>query len=82
MGLMGDCRSVAGRVAEDDGAGSKLPISIRLHLLMCRHCRRYKKQLESMRAAARNLWSKGYDDAAARELKSRILTASSRDSKR
>lgn len=31
-------------------------IGVRMHLLMCRHCRRYVRELAAIGAAARQLW--------------------------
>jgi len=52
------CREVARTVAGDElaGAGWRRKLSVRLHLLMCRHCRSYARQLESIGAVAREVF--------------------------
>ena len=74
MGLMGNCRDVTRALAEDQGAKPNLPLSVRLHLFMCRHCSRYRQQLQMISSAANSaLKAKEGDDAAHRELRARIL---------
>ena len=72
MRLMGNCRDVTRSLAENEGPHLNLSLGARLHLLMCRHCRRYRRQLEMISTAAKNTLS-GTDDAAAREIRGRIL---------
>lgn len=52
------CKEVARSIAGDDleGAGPWHRLRVRLHLLMCRHCRRYAEQMRSLGAAARALF--------------------------
>ena len=42
-------------------------ISVRLHLLMCRHCRRYKTQLVKIGETARSLWGMLQSDPGVEE---------------
>jgi predicted anti-sigma-YlaC factor YlaD len=58
MKIMPSCKEVTAAVASDD-----LPrrpwrerLAIRLHLLMCRHCRRYVEQLAAIASAVRALY--------------------------
>jgi predicted anti-sigma-YlaC factor YlaD len=58
MNIMPSCKEVTAAVASDD-----LPrrpwherLAVRLHLLMCRHCRRYVKQLAGIASAVRGLY--------------------------
>lgn len=52
---MPSCREVAQRLSREQDelnrGGSRL--ALRMHLLMCRHCRRYDKQLQWLRANLR-----------------------------
>ncbi len=58
------CKEVARKIASDEfqGAGWRERLAVRLHLLVCRHCRRYKAQLRSIGTAARNLWGLHSED--------------------
>jgi hypothetical protein len=51
------CNEVSRMVASDEisRAGLVRRVELRLHLLMCRHCRNYVRQLALMGAAARKL---------------------------
>ena len=47
------CRELVDETTADPeliGSGQKLRWSIRLHLMMCRHCRRYTRQLKQLLA--------------------------------
>ncbi len=52
---MVSCRDLARIVASDElaAAGWARRLSVRLHLLMCRHCTRYAAQLRAIGASAR-----------------------------
>jgi len=54
---MPTCREVSRAVAsgELERAGFWEGLGLRLHLLMCRHCRRYARQLRAIGQAARDL---------------------------
>ncbi len=73
------CKDVTRKIASDElaeaGWGERL--GVRLHLLLCRHCRRYKEQLRSIGNAARNLWgSRSQDPPTLERLERRILEQS------
>lgn len=56
MGLPSCCevsRAVASGVLDDAPVHRRL--AVRLHLLMCRHCRRYARQIRAIGRAAREL---------------------------
>ena len=61
------CEEIARIVASGELAGSTLQrrLALRVHLLMCRHCRRYVGQLRAIDAAARQRWGAGSGDPAA-----------------
>lgn len=53
-----NCKETAYAVSTEDvvpvGWGQRL--AVRLHLMMCRHCRRYAKQMQAMGNAARDVF--------------------------
>ena len=53
------------------GAGWGTRLTVRLHLLMCRHCRRYAAQLAAIGTAARSLLQQ--DPGPPQELEKAIL---------
>jgi hypothetical protein len=63
------CEEVARVAASKELASSPLRrrLAVRIHLLMCRHCRRYVQQLGVIDAAARQRWGAGTDEPIARE---------------
>ncbi len=58
MNIMPSCKEVTAAVASDDLARRpwRERLAIRLHLLMCRHCRRYVEQLAAIASAVRALY--------------------------
>lgn len=60
------CREVSRAVASDElgHAGLRRRFGARLHLLMCRHCRRYAAQLRAIAGAARRLARGEQEDPA------------------
>ena len=70
------CEEVARSVASGELAESTLHrrLALRVHLLMCRHCRRYFRQLSAIDDAARERWgAAGSDDPAALERLERAI---------
>lgn len=79
---MPNCREVARSIAADDlaTAGWRKRWSIRLHLMMCRHCRRYSSQIEAIGAATRRIFGNQAPEPDSRErLRLRILDRVSPD---
>ncbi len=73
---MMSCREAAELVASDglEGAGWGRRLGVRLHLLMCRHCRRYARQLRAIGACAKERWgSQAEDPATLQRLERSIL---------
>ena len=71
-----NCREVSRLIASDELADAEWSdrALVRLHLLMCRHCRGYAAQLRAIGAASRERWDLGVPDRAAFEkLQSSIL---------
>ncbi len=52
-------------------------LALRLHLLMCRHCRRYARQLRAIAVAARGLWREESEDPSTLERLKRTLVQDS-----
>ena len=69
------CKEVTRIIAagELDEAGWKRRHVVRLHLLMCRHCRRYAAQLRAIGKAARDIWGTDQDSEAIERLQRAIL---------
>ncbi len=63
------CQEVARRIASDEFTEANLwqRLWVRLHLLMCRHCRLYAVQLHSIDETARNLWGPQTEDPSTLE---------------
>lgn len=75
---MMNCREATHLVASGDAARAGLftRIGLRIHLMMCGHCRRYARQVGLLGAVARQMWGPGADDPAELEaMKSKILAA-------
>ena len=53
------CSELARRVASDEfsNASWMRKLSLRMHLAMCHHCRRYARQIDLLGAQARRLWT-------------------------
>ena len=64
-----NCKEVSRLIASDELADAVWAnrALVRLHLLMCRHCRGYAAQLRDIGAAARDRWDLGVADRAAFE---------------
>lgn len=70
------CREVARHVASDglEEQSWLVRAGVRFHLLMCRHCREYSRQLRALGALARRLGkSTEPDEAHIQELGTKIL---------
>ena len=75
-GVMLTCKDVATAIGRDEwrAAPRWQRLALRLHLLMCTHCRRYAAQIRAVGAAARSLIrAHGEDPAALDRLQERIL---------
>ena len=70
------CKEIARAIAADElsDAGWRKRFSYRVHLFMCRHCRRYERQIRSIGASARALFRGKVTDRSARDqLRASIL---------
>ena len=65
VAAMMSCREVTGLVASDELAEARWArrLVVRLHLLMCLHCRRYVRQLHAIGACARKHWGPQAEDS-------------------
>ncbi len=75
------CREVARTIASGELEASAWPrrLRVQFHLLICRHCRRYTRQLKKLGAAARDLWGgDSVDGQILEELETRILASVSK----
>lgn len=52
--------------AEDESSTGRTPLACRVHFGICRHCRRYRKQLKLIRRALRQLEVTADENADAR----------------
>lgn len=62
------CKEVSKTIAADEltTAGWRQRLSVRFHLFMCRHCRRYAAQIKSLGAGVRGILDKEIQDSASR----------------
>ena len=70
------CTEVSRATASDELASSgwRTRMAAKLHLLMCRHCRRYSRQIRSLGHATRQILRQTDEDAISHEqLRSAIL---------
>jgi len=70
------CKEVSGLIASEGlaEAGWRHRLAARLHLLMCRHCRRYARQMRQIGEAAKEVFSDQPVEPEARDrLRSTIL---------
>jgi len=77
MMMMPSCREVSRAVAsgELEQSGLWKRLGARLHLLMCRHCRRYARQIRAIGEATRELFKEtaAADHATVDRLRKAIL---------
>ncbi len=74
--MMLKCRELTRLIASDKLAEASWPVRTGgwLHLLMCRHCRRYATQIRTLAAGARRSWGPEAEDSARLDqLERRIL---------
>lgn len=63
------CKEVARTIAADELAAAdwRRRLSVRFHLFICRHCRRYAAQIRTLGAGVRHVLDDEIPDAASRE---------------
>lgn len=74
-----NCRKVTAKIARDEFAGApwRTRLALRMHLLFCRHCRRYQTQLRVIGEASRDLWGPSpQPPEASQQLERQILERS------
>ena len=69
------CREVTRLVASDELATAhwRRRFAVRLHQFLCRHCRRYMKQLQSLGSSTRKALDAEIDTAAVERLEREIV---------
>jgi hypothetical protein len=73
---MPSCREVARAIGGDEleDASTRRRLGVRLHLLMCSHCRRYARQLRAIGRAAREVLGRpAGEEASLEKLRPSIL---------
>lgn len=73
---MPTCKEVAREIASDSGRRQSWlhRFGVRLHLLMCRHCRAYAREIATLGHLARRLCNQSEEDEVAlRGLEAKIL---------
>ncbi len=62
------CKEVTRTISSGEQEAAAWPrrLMVQFHLLMCRHCRRYARQLKKLGVVARDVW--GGDSVDARRL--------------
>ncbi len=77
---MTNCKDVTRQIASDEfrEAGWRERLAVRLHLFLCRHCRRYAAQLRVIGAAARELCGPSAQDPSTLERLERQILERSR----
>ena len=71
-----NCKEVTESISSDQllKTGSWHRIAVRMHLIMCRWCRRYREQIREIGAAARQMWrSQPEETTVLDRLEDRIL---------
>ena len=71
-----NCKEVTESISSDQllKTGWWHRLAVRVHLLMCRKCRRYQEQIRKIGAAARQMWRSQPEEAAVLErLEDQIL---------
>jgi len=73
---MPTCREVTRAISTDElsEAGIGRRLTVRLHLLKCRYCRRYAAQIRALGDVARGLFGQTTDSVGLEDLKARILS--------
>ncbi len=74
------CRDIAKKLASDEFREASVwkRLTLRFHLLMCCHCRRYAAQLRTIGEIARHLWGPHSEDPSTLERLEREILGTSR----
>jgi anti-sigma factor ChrR (cupin superfamily) len=69
------CQEVEQKIGSDEirTAGLMERLAVNLHLLMCRHCRNYARQIRAIGNSARDVFNRPHDPDTLAQLKSRIM---------
>jgi anti-sigma factor ChrR (cupin superfamily) len=68
------CRDVGQQIGTDgiQHSGLMKRLAVRLHLMMCRHCRAYARQIRAIGKAARDINASSADPTTVARMKRRI----------
>lgn len=74
LNTMQTCEEISRSIASDElsDANWRQRMAVKLHLLLCRHCRRYASQIDQIGEAAKEVFS---DQPAERESRDRLRSA-------
>lgn len=70
------CKEVVKTVSSEERTTWRRKLEVRLHLMMCRHCGKYAKQLELLKIGIQNLLSskaKSADKSKIQNVENRVL---------
>lgn len=70
------CKEIVTIVSSDEDVAWTKLIHVRFHLMMCRHCSRYAKQIKLLRSSAKQLVNARYsevDELKLREIEKRAI---------
>lgn len=70
------CKEVVKTVSSEERTTWRRKLEVRLHLMMCRHCGKYAKQLEILRLSFSKLFSaksQNVDGKKVREIEDRVI---------
>lgn len=71
------CKEVATLLDREEVAGERFwrRVGVRLHLMMCKHCRRFERQLRQLRTGAQSMRSALDREASAARIEQKIVRA-------
>lgn len=56
------CKEIVTIISSDNDKVWTIKVQVRLHLMMCRHCSRYAKQIEILKVSAKSLADASFTD--------------------
>ena len=72
-----NCKDVTKIIASSERSHWRRRLEIRMHLLMCKHCRKFSLQLDAIKTGVRKLFepnqADAYQDSQIKDLEDRIL---------
>ena len=77
---MRTCHEIADILASDSPLSPMGRMELKMHLLMCRHCSAYARQLRALREAAKRLVGNQDSQSRLESLEQKIIREQTRDS--